>query len=177
MKNDNRILKMVYSALFLAMAMVLPFLTGQIPEIGSALCPMHIPVIVCGFACGWKWGGAVGFVSPLMRSVLFGMPQMYPTAIAMAFELAVYGIIAGILYKVLPDKLWRIYATLIGAMISGRIAWGIAQYFLARIINVPFTLQMFLAGAVITAIPGIVLHIILIPLLVRVLEKAKMMLN
>ena len=177
MNLSGKTKRMVLAAMFLALGLVLPFVTLQIPAIGQMLCPMHIPVMLCGIFCGWQYGLVVGFITPLLRSVLFGMPQMYPTAIAMAFELAVYGIIAGILYKVLPDKLWRIYATLIGAMISGRIAWGIAQYFLAQIINVPFTLRMFLAGAVITAIPGIVLHIILIPLLVRVLEKAKMMLN
>ena len=82
-----RVLKLTYSALYLAIALVLPFLTGQIPQIGSMLCPMHIPALLCGFVCGWPWGLAVGFISPLLRSVLFGMPDMFPTAVAMAFEL------------------------------------------------------------------------------------------
>ena len=90
-RNDARssvqIRKLTYSALYLAIALVLPFLTGQIPEIGSMLCPMHIPALLCGFVCGWPWGLAVGFVSPLLRSLLFGMPTAY-TAAAMAFELA-----------------------------------------------------------------------------------------
>mgnify|MGYP001045338803 CR=1 FL=1 len=90
-RNDARssvqIRKLTYSALYLAIALVLPFLTGQIPEIGSMLCPMHIPALLCGFVCGWPWGLAVGFVSPLLRSLLFGMPTAY-TAVAMAFELA-----------------------------------------------------------------------------------------
>jgi len=86
-RNDARssvqIRKLTYSALYLAIALVLPFLTGQIPEIGSMLCPMHIPALLCGFVCGWPWGLAVGFVSPLLRSLLFGMPTAY-TAAAMA---------------------------------------------------------------------------------------------
>ena len=100
-RNDARssvqIRKLTYSALYLAIALVLPFLTGQIPEIGSMLCPMHIPALLCGFVCGWPWGLAVGFVSPLLRSLLFGMPTAY-TAAAMAFELAAYGAVSGILY-------------------------------------------------------------------------------
>ena len=82
-------------ALILALAMVLPFLTGQIPEIGSMLCPMHIPALLCGFMCGWPWGLAVGFISPLLRS-MSGMPPIW-IAIPMAFEMATYGAIAGLL--------------------------------------------------------------------------------
>ena len=89
--------KLTYAALFLALAMVLPFLTAQIPEIGSMLSPMHIPVLLCGFLCGWPWGLAVGFIAPPLRSVLFGMPAMFPGAAAMAFELATYGAVSGLL--------------------------------------------------------------------------------
>lgn len=106
-RNDARssvqIRKLTYSALYLAIALVLPFLTGQIPEIGSMLCPMHIPALLCGFVCGWPWGLAVGFVSPLLRSLLFGMPTAY-TAVAMAFELAAYGAVSGILYRIFPPQ-------------------------------------------------------------------------
>ena len=101
--------KLTYAALYLAIAMVLPFVTGQIPEIGSMLCPMHLPVLLCGFMCGAPWGLAVGFISPLLRSVVFGMPPMYPTAVAMAFEMAVYGGLAGLLYRLLPRKKSTIY--------------------------------------------------------------------
>ena len=115
-----RVLKLTYSALYLAIALVLPFLTGQIPQIGSMLCPMHIPALLCGFVCGWPWGLAVGFISPLLRSVLFGMPDMFPTAVAMAFELAAYGAASGLLYRVLPKKIGSIYAALVLSMIAGR---------------------------------------------------------
>ena len=172
-----RIRKMVYSALYLAIALVLPFITGQIPEIGAMLSPMHIPVLLCGFVCGWPWGLAVGLIAPMLRSVLFGMPTMYPTAIAMTFELAVYGALTGILYRLLPRKTWSVYAALILAMIGGRLVWGAAQYVLLLARGTAFTPELFLAGAVINAIPGIILHIVLIPVLVIVLEKAKLTLN
>ena len=174
---NDRTRKLTCSALYLAIALVLPFITGQIPEIGAMLSPMHIPVLLCGFVCGWPWGLAVGLIAPMLRSVLFGMPTMYPTAIAMTFELAVYGALTGILYRLLPRKTWSVYAALILAMIGGRLVWGAAQYVLLLARGTAFTPELFLAGAVINAIPGIILHIVLIPVLVIVLEKAKLTLN
>lgn len=50
---------LVYAGAALALCLVLPFLTGQIPQIGSALCPMHIPVLLAGFLCG-PWVGCGG---------------------------------------------------------------------------------------------------------------------
>ncbi len=169
--------KLTYAALFLALAMVLPFLTAQIPEIGSMLSPMHIPVLLCGFLCGWPWGLAVGFIAPPLRSVLFGMPAMFPGAAAMAFELATYGVVSGLLYRMLPRKKWSIYATLITAMIVGRAVWGIARWILAGLSGKGFTWAMFLAGGFTNAVPGIILHIVLIPVLVMVLDRAGLSLN
>ena len=175
--NTLQIRKLTYAALFLALAIVLPFLTGQIPEIGSMLCPMHIPVLLCGFLCGWPWGLAVGLIAPLLRSVLFGAPPMFPGAVAMAFELAVYGAIAGLLYRLLPKKKWSIYASLIIAMIAGRVVWGIVRLILAGLSGKGFTWAAFMAGAFTNAVPGIILQIVLIPVLVMVLERAGLSLN
>lgn len=175
--NTLQIRKLTYAALFLALAIVLPFLTGQIPEIGSMLCPMHIPVLLCGFLCGWPWGLAVGFIAPLLRSVLFGAPPMFPVAVAMAFELAVYGALAGLLYRLLPKKKWSIYAALIISMIAGRVVWGIVRLILAGLSGKGFTWAAFLAGAFTNAVPGIILQIVLIPVLVMVLEHAGLSLN
>lgn len=172
-----QIRKLTYAALFLALALVLPFLTGQIPQIGSALSPMHIPVLLCGFLVGWPWGLAVGFIAPLLRSVIFGMPVMVPGAVTMAFELAVYGLVSGILYRLLPKKKWSIYVTLIVAMLAGRVIWGIARLIIAGLSGNSFTWALFLAGAFTNAIPGIILHIVLIPVIVMVLERAGLSLN
>ena len=163
--------KLVLAALFLAMAMVLPFLTGQIPEVGSMLCPMHIPALLCGFFCGWPWGLMVGLVAPLLRSVTFGMPPMFPVAICMAFELATYGAVSGALYQKLPKKKSSIYVALLVAMVLGRIVWGAAQFVCLGLSGSSFTMSAFWAGAVTSAIPGIIVQIILIPLLVIALEK------
>ena len=177
-KNSSsmRIRKMTYAALYLAIALVLPFLTGQIPEIGSMLSPMHIPVFLCGFVCGWPWGMAIGFVAPMLRMLLFGMPP-FLTAIAMTFELATYGLVSGVLYKLLPKKAWAIYVSLIVAMIAGRVVWGLARLVIAGVMGTSFTMALFIAGALTSAIPGIILHLILIPALVFAMQRAGLVVN
>ena len=169
--HKKSVIKMVLAALFLALALVLPFLTGQIPEVGSMLCPMHIPVLLCGFFCGWPWGIAVGLIAPVLRSVTFGMPPMFPVAICMSFELATYGAISGLLYANLPKKKVSIYVALLSAMVLGRLVWGAARFVCAGLDASAFGISAFWAGAVTTAIPGIIVQIILIPLLVMALEK------
>lgn len=174
--SQNTMRRLTYSAVYMAIAMVLPMLTGHVPEIGSMLCPMHIPALLCGFVCGWPWGLAVGFISPLLRSVMFGMPTFF-AAIAMAFELAVYGAVSGIMYRVLPRKKWCIYLSLIMAMVAGRIVWGGVKFVLAGLRGTEFSLSLFMAGAVTTAIPGIILQLVLIPVLVMMMEKAHLVLE
>ena len=172
--QQNHIKNLVLSALCLAIAMYLPFLTGQIQTIGNMLCPMHIPVFLCAYMCGWKWAAAVGFVSPFIRYSAFGMPPIMPVGIGMAFEMLTYGLVAGILYKVLPKKTVNIHVSLIISMIAGRIVWGITRLVIAGVVADQFTWQMFVSGAVLTAVPGIILHIILIPIIVIALKKAKL---
>ncbi len=163
--------KLTLAALFLALGLVMPFLTMQIPEIGGMLLPMHIPVLLCGFVCGWKYGLAVGFIVPLLRSVLWGMPPMLPKALAMAFELAAYGALTGILYKVLRGKRLSAYITLVVAMLGGRIVWGVAAFAIYSLLGNPFTWEIFISGAVLEALPGIILQFILIPPIILVLQK------
>jgi thiamine transporter ThiT len=172
-----QIRRLTYAALYLALAMVLPFVTGQIPEIGSALCPMHIPALLCGFMCGWPWGLAVGFIAPLLRSALFGMPALFPGAVAMAFELAVYGGMAGFLRRKLPRRKGMLYAVLLISMIAGRLVWGAVRVILAGLSGSSFTWALFLAGAVNNAVPGIILQLVLIPVLVAAMERAGLSLN
>lgn len=171
---NKSIRKLVLAGLFLALGLILPFITGQIPSIGNMLLPMHIPVLLCGFICGWKYGLVVGFVVPLLRSALFTMPPMFPIAISMAFELATYGLVSGLLYHLLSENRLRVILSLIGAMIDGRIVWGIVSYFLFGLSDSQFTLEMFIAGAFINAIPGIIIQLILIPIIVSVLERVNL---
>ena len=173
MNKHNRLVRMILAAFFLALAYVMPFLTGQIPEIGSMLCPLHIPVILCGFICGWPWGLAVGFIAPLLRSLILGMPPLFPTAICMVFELAAYGAFTGLMHKMLPRKKPYIYCSLIVSMLIGRIIWGIAMFVCMCANGGSFTLAAFIAGAFTNALPGIIIQIVLIPVIVMLTDSKK----
>lgn len=173
MKNKNtKSLNLALSAISLALCMLLPFLTGQIKQIGNMLCPMHIPVLLCGFLCGPGYAAVVGALAPLLRFALFGMPVLYPTGVAMCFELAAYGVISGWLYRLLPAGRRSIYAALLGAMLGGRIVWGVVQAILLGLGGGAFTFGAFMAAAFFNAVPGIVLHIVLIPVIVMALARA-----
>jgi len=174
MKNPTSLRKLILAAMFIAIGFVLPFITGSIPQIGSALLPMHLPVLIAGFVCGGPWGAAVGTVLPLMRHFLLGMPPLM-TAIAMTFELAVYGLMTGLLYKLLPKKPVFVYVSLLAAMILGRVAWGVARFALMGLGQSEFSLAAFWAGGFATAVPGIVLQIVLIPVIILALQRAGVM--
>ena len=171
MKKTLSIQNLVFSGICLALCLVLAFITGQIPEIGNMLLPMHLPVLLCGFLCGGPWGAAVGFSAPLLRFLLFGMPPLFPIAINMSFELMAYGLVAGILYRLLPKKKIHIYTSLILAMLLGRVVWGMAAFVTFSIAGMQLTWSIFVAQAFLNAIPGILLHILLIPVLVMVIQR------
>ena len=147
---------MTLAALFLALGLVLPFFTGQIPQIGSMLLPMHIPVFLCGLICGWQ----------------YGMPPLFPTATSMAFELLTYGLVVGLLYS---RSRWQcvraLYRCLLLAMVAGRVVWGVVQAVLLGLAGSAMTLQIFLAGALLNAIPGIIVQLILIPVVMLALNR------
>ncbi len=173
MKKRDDLIKLALSAVFLALAYVLPFLTGQIQQIGNMLLPMHIPVILCGFICGAPWGAVVGFCAPILRSLILGMPPFFPTAVSMAFELCTYGFMTGFLFKLLPSKKINIYVSLIASMLAGRAVWGIAQFVLLGFDVNEFGISAFVAGAFTNAVPGIILQIVAIPILVMLLTELR----
>ena len=171
--NNERIKKLVLGAFFIALGIVLPFFTGQIPQVGSALLPMHIPVLLSGIICGPQVGILVGFITPLLRSVTFGMPPMFPVAIAMAFELATYAVVIGLVYQKLEGKKFQIYISLITSMIAGRIAWGLAMFVLMGMAGGKFTFVIFIGGTITGAIPGIILQLVCIPTVIYALKRTK----
>ena len=163
--------KITYASFFLALALVLPFVTGQIPQIGSMLCPMHLPVLLCGYICGAPYGLLIGFLAPILRSLTLSMPPMFPTAFCMAFELATYGFFSGTFIQCLPKRKYSIYISLILSMILGRVVWGIIMFMCMGLDTSKFGFQVFLAGAFTNAIPGILLQSILIPILIILIKK------
>ncbi|HKM33948.1 MAG TPA: ECF transporter S component [Lachnospiraceae bacterium] len=166
---------MILSAMFIAIGLVLPFFTGQIPQVGNMLLPMHFPVFLCGLICGWQYGLIVGFILPILRYFIFGMPILFPIGISMAFELATYGLVAGAVYGLSRWKcMISLYKALILAMISGRVVWGIVRICLLGLTQEAFTWKMFMAGALFNAIPGIILQFVLIPAIMIALDKTGM---
>lgn len=166
--------KLVLAAMFLALCMVLPFLTGQVPEIGSMLLPMHLPVLIAGFVLGAPYGALIGLIAPFLRFFIFGMPPIFPTGASMAVEMCVYGFAAGFCYRLFPKKHAFVYVSLVLSMIVGRIAWGAAQYVFLMINGSVLTVKTFMAGAFINAWPGIILQLVLVPAVVIALQKAKL---
>lgn len=167
----SKIRKITYSAFFICLGLVLPLLTGQIKEFGMMLTPMHFPVLICGIVCGEMAGLMVGIVTPLLRSVLFQMPILFPSAFAMAFELGAYGWLFAYLYKKLKRYPFALYISLISAMLGGRILWGLIMALIMNIQGNAYTVSMFLNGAILNSLPGILLQLLLIPMIVKSLRK------
>lgn len=185
MRGKKMTKRIVIGGMLLSLCLFLPFLTGQIPEIGNMLLPMHLPVLLAGFLLGPLYGGVIGMAAPLLRCLLFGRPLFYPTAISMSVELCAYGVLAGVIYfsllaiwgknrKNTLSLLNPIYVTLISAMLGGRVAFGIAQAFLLGFGEGGFTLTYFFTEAFANAILGILIQLALIPVLLLALEKAGM---
>ena len=168
--NKKTPIYLTVSAMFLSLGLVLPLITGQIPQIGQMLLPMHLTVLLCGLICGGRYGAVVGFIMPLMRSAIFTMPPMFPDAAAMAFELAAYGFIVGFMYE---NARWHciksLYRCMFAAMIGGRAVWGLAMAALIGFGDNGLTFTMFVTRAFINAIPGIILQLVFIPSLMLAL--------
>lgn len=174
-KKKNAKTSYLFMALIcLAISAFLPMLTDQVPRFGQGLRPMHIPVLIAGFACGPVIGFFVGVAAPVLSLLIHGSPALMQAGFTMSLELATYGLIAGLLYGQLPRKTGNIYVSLITAMIVGRIVWGASMIALSSRDGLDFTYQMFITYAFIDAMPAILFHIVLIPAVVIALEKANL---
>lgn len=166
--NHSQTKKLVGTALCIALGLILPQVFHLIGA-GPVFLPMHIPVLLCGLCFGWPFGLICGAVTPLLSSVMTGMPPLFPTGTAMIFELAAYGALSGLMYRNLRQN---IYLSLIAAMLGGRVVSGLASAIFYGVAGKAYGFQIFLTGAFITGLPGIILQILIVPLLVIGLEKA-----
>lgn len=172
MKNST-VRELVLCAFFIALGLVLPFITAQIQVVGQMLLPMHIPAFLCGLICGPWYGLICGLVTPVLRSSLFSMPPMFPTAIAMSCELAVYGLVTGLIFnKSRMTSVLSVYEAMIPAMIAGRAVSGLVNW---ALLGANYNWKIFIAANFTSGIPGIILQLILIPLVVGALCKSKVM--
>lgn len=171
--RNTQLRKIVFTALCIAIGLVLVQTVKLIPVPypGAIFLPMHIPVLLCGFICGWRYGVLSGVMLPLLGFIFTGMPPIFPTGFSMMFELAAYGSLTAIIYERTKGK---ILLSLIGAMIGGRIVYGIVQIFLFSFADSAFGWSLFLSGAFITALPGIIIQLLMIPPIVLSLQKANL---
>lgn len=159
----------VFTALCLAIGIIIPvFFHLMAPGIGSVFLPLHIPVLICGLVSGAGYGGILGLMLPILSSMLTGMPPLYPVAIAMMLELCTYGAVSGLLHK-----RYNVYISLIGAMLAGRAVSGAAMTVLLGFAGKSYSFTAFIVSSFVTALPGIAIQIIFIPILVKILTMAK----
>ena len=172
MKKQD-IYNLVTASMLFAVGLALPFLTAQLQSLGNMLLPMHLPILLCGFICGWKYGLFCGAALPIVRSLLFSMPPLYPSAVTYAFELAAYGFFTGFIFLLFKKKnLTAVYVSLISAMLIGRVVKGIASAVCYGIISKSYTFMMFISGAFVEAVPGIVIQLLVIPAVLVAMKKA-----
>lgn len=167
--NRTNVKNLVMTALFVALGLLLPMAFHAF-GLGKAFLPMHIPVLMCGLICGPRMGALCGAVTPLLSAALTGMPVLFPTGVAMVFELAVYGAMTGLLYR---NKRWNIYAALIVAMLVGKAVAGCANAVFLGVAGDPYSFSIYLNATFVTTLPGIVVQLVFVPLLVKILEKAR----
>lgn len=175
MNRTSGIYKLLIIALLLALGMVLPFLTGQIPAIGQAISPLHIPAFIAGLTCGWGWGLVLGLILPVLRSFVFGMPPLVAVAIPMAFELAAYAAVSGLVYSLLRKRMKHLPAMLIAlviAMVAGRVVGGAAKALVMGLTGGSFTFAMFVSSYFVSTLTGAAIHLVVVPAIVLALEKA-----
>jgi uncharacterized membrane protein len=161
--------EIVLSGLFIALGLLVPMAFHAIGGTGPVFLPMHLPVLIGGFILSPLFALMVGVLTPLISSVLTGMPVLMPMAFIMMVELGIYGLAVS-LFK---EKGINNVITLISAMIIGRISAGIMVAILVGLIGIRFAPPVtFLIGAVTTGIPGILIQLIFIPILLSAVKKA-----
>lgn len=167
--------KLVFTAVCAALCLVLPMAFHSVPNAGTIFLPMHIPVLLCGLICGWPYGGVCGIVGPLLSSLVTGMPPaaMLPS---MMVECCAYGFVTGMLMRHVHTKhaVADLYISLVSAMVVGRAVAGFAKAWIFTPGISPFA---WVTTSLIAGIPGIVIQLILMPMVVLALTKAKLIPN
>ena len=174
MKYSN-VKKLVFAAACAALCLVLPMAFHAIPNAGQVILPMHIPVLLCGLVCGWPYGGVCGLIGPLLSSLLTGMPSaaMLPS---MMVECCVYGFTSGLMMKYVRTgkPTADLYISLVSAMVAGRVVAGLAKAWIFTPGISPFA---WVTTSLVSGIPGIVIQLVLMPLVVTALTKARLIPN
>ncbi|WP_455538012.1 ECF transporter S component [Terrisporobacter sp.] len=161
--------KLVLSGFFIACGIVLPMVFHMFSMGGSVFLPMHIPVLIAGYFLGPMYGAAVGVITPIISGLLTGMPPLVPTMPIMAFELCGYGLFTGLIF----EKTNKIYLSLISAMVAGRLLAILGAFVVSLTLAPNVNPIAYIVSALSTAIPGMTIQLIFIPMLIKLLFKNK----
>ena len=171
----SKIKKICICAICIALCYVLPVALHSF-GLGSILSPMHIPVLLCGLVCGSFYGMFCGIAGPILSSILSGMPPM-TMLFSMIPELMVYGLATGLAMKyVRTGKLLAdVYLSLTAAMLLGRVVGGVAKALFIAIMATgdAFSIGIWATSYFVGTLPGIIVHLILVPMLISVLTSVK----
>lgn len=162
MKNKIELIKLALASIFIALGLLLPFITLNSQQLGSIFSLMHIPILIGGLVLGWKYGLVIGIITPILRHVIIGMPPL-PIALSMMFELGTYGLVIALLKDYLPKKSYMVELALVIAMLAGRLVWGISAAVIYPAFGVIFSFKIFLTAAFVSAIPAIIIQLLLVP--------------
>ncbi len=168
-ESENTLRSVVLGGMLTALGVLLPIVFHAM-GLGKVFLPMHIPVFLAGFVCGPAIAMLVGIVTPLISSVFTGMPPfMPPIAQAMVLELAVYGLVTGYLFR---KARLGVYVSMIIAIISGRIVYGVLAHLLMPLLgfpNVPIWAP--LTVSLLESLPGVVLQLVVVPGLLALVKQ------
>jgi len=161
---------LVMASVLLAIGILLPLIIHISGINGAIFLPMHIPVLIAGLIVGSPLGFIIGILSPIVNNLLTGMPPI-PILWIMIVELAIYGLLSGYLYRRIKMSL---LPSLILSMIIGRIGAALTLLALGMGfgLSVP-PMNIYIKGITLTALPGIIIQIILIPAIIRAYEKSQ----
>lgn len=178
MTKMTHLTRTVTTAVCIALCVVLPMALHAIPNAGTLLSPMHLPVLLCGLVCGWPYGLACGILGPLASSLITAMPRLGSIYLpSMMIELALYGLISGLMIQLIhTGKLTvDLYISLITAMLAGRVLSGFARgIILSPLFGDAYSLKAWATGYFVSSFPGIILQLILLPILYMALQRAKL---
>lgn len=173
MTRKSGVFYIVITGALIALCVVLPLAVHAIPNAGSVLSPMHIPALLCGLICGWPYGLACGLLGPLLSSLITGMP---PQAFLppMMVELAVYGLVTGLMMRLVRtgSLMGDLYLSLTSAMLLGRVIAGLFRGLLFA--PGQLSLAAWASGYFVTSLPGILIHLVLIPAVMLALMRARL---
>ncbi len=165
--------KLVYTAACTALCVVLPMAFHAVQNAGQVFLPMHIPVLLCGLMCGWPFGFICGLLGPALSCLLTAMPPiaMLP---GMMVECAAYGCVTGLMMCWVHTKcpMLDLYISMLTAMTVGRVLSGLAKSLIFSPGTAPFA---WVTTSLVAGIPGIVIQLVLIPLVVYGLTKARLL--